>query len=99
MLYIHIAYATPEKQIVVPCHVPPGTTVHTAITQSSIFQHLSTPHIEHCPVGIFGKIVPLSQVLSDQDRIEIYRPLQVDPKQARRAREKKRKKEAAQKTS
>jgi putative ubiquitin-RnfH superfamily antitoxin RatB of RatAB toxin-antitoxin module len=88
MLRIQVVYATPEKHISLSCHVPEGTTVQAALAQSSIAPYLPS-NIDAYPVGIFGKIVPLAQILSDADRIEIYRPLQVDPKQARRAREEK----------
>ena len=37
-------------------------------------------------IGIFGKIVEFDQILQDQDRVEIYRPLATDPMQARRKR-------------
>jgi putative ubiquitin-RnfH superfamily antitoxin RatB of RatAB toxin-antitoxin module len=37
-------------------------------------------------VGIFGRVVPLDEVLADGDRVELYRPLAADPKSARRAR-------------
>ncbi|MGH8313045.1 MAG: RnfH family protein, partial [Gammaproteobacteria bacterium] len=39
-----------------------------------------------CRLGIFGRAVVPQQLLRDGDRVEIYRPLQVDPKQARRKR-------------
>ena len=41
-------------------------------------------------LGIYGKVVPPTTVLRDRDRIEIYRPLRVDPKEARRKRAKNR---------
>lgn len=40
----------------------------------------------HTPVGVWGRKAPLDQMLRDQDRVEVYRPLRVDPKVARRER-------------
>ena len=37
-------------------------------------------------LGIWGRSCSADQVLTDQDRVEIYRPLRVDPKVARRER-------------
>ena len=37
-------------------------------------------------VGIWGRVQPPQTLLRDQDRIELYRPLRVDPKEARRLR-------------
>ena len=42
--------------------------------------------IAHAPVGVFGRIADAAQILKDRDRVEIYRPLAADPRNARRAR-------------
>jgi len=70
--------------------MPAGSTVQMALVQSgvqSIF--LDIPELlargDLC-LGIWGRICNANQVLSDQDRVEIYRPLRVDPKVARRER-------------
>jgi uncharacterized protein len=41
---------------------------------------------EHYTLGIWGKKTTLNHVLQDLDRLELYRPLKVDPKVARRER-------------
>lgn len=81
---IEVIYATPERQLCLPLCVDEGSTVEDAIIKSNIQHHF--PHIEVNKVGIFGKLVSLSHLLSDGDRVEIYRPLLVDPKQARKLR-------------
>lgn len=86
LLHIEIAYLTPQKQMLVPCTIVEGTTVQEAILQSHILNHFSDIDLAHQKVGVFSKIVPLSHILSDKDRVEIYRPLIVDPKQSRKAR-------------
>lgn len=62
-----------------------GTTVTQALAASSIFKEF--PDLANKPMaGIWGRRVRLDHLLADKDRIEIYRPLRVDPKTARRER-------------
>ena len=92
---VEVAYATPEKQKIIELLVPEGTTARQAVEQSGIDREF--PDIDlNSPMGIFsrpldGKDLPLPEdyVLSARDRVEIYRPLIIDPKQARLARAKK----------
>lgn len=85
---IELVYAKPEEQSVVALRVPAGTTAAEAVTRSRLKERF--PEVERLPLGIFGKRVERDTPLSDGDRIEIYRPLTADPKQARRSRVKKR---------
>ena len=48
-------------------------------------------NLGQCPVGIFGRRVDRQSLVTDGDRVELYRPLIVDPKDARRERVKRRK--------
>ena len=84
---VEVAYALPERQMVIPLEVDEGTTVKQAILRSGILGKF--PGLELTPetkVGIFSKIVPMDTVLRDGDRVEIYRPLIADPKEVRRRR-------------
>jgi len=82
-LDVEVAYATPQRQLIVKLRVPPGTTVAQAIEASAIREQF--PQIEARPaVGIFSRKVTLDYLLSAGDRVEIYRPLLADPKEARR---------------
>jgi putative ubiquitin-RnfH superfamily antitoxin RatB of RatAB toxin-antitoxin module len=82
-LRVEVAYATPRRQRIVQLMVAAGTTVAEAIEMSAL--RLQFPEIEAQPtVGIFSDKVELQHVLSAGDRVEIYRPLQADPKEARR---------------
>ena len=83
---IEVAYATPEKQIILNCEVDAGNTVRDVVRNSGISQHF--PEIDHdrCDLGVFGKAVAEDYEPSDGDRIEIYRPLIADPKEIRRQR-------------
>ena len=83
---IEIAYATPDKQLILDCEVASGTTVRQAVKQSGIEQQFPEIDPDTCDVGIFGKVVAADQQLQPGDRIEIYRPLIADPKEIRRQR-------------
>ncbi|CBL45887.1 Conserved hypothetical protein [gamma proteobacterium HdN1] len=85
---IEVAYATPAQQWVIPVSVPVGTCVLDAIQQSGILQAAGIIGIESMAVGVFGKSVkdPKTAQLNKGDRIEIYRPLLIDPKTSRKRR-------------
>lgn len=74
--------AYPEGAQTRSLNLPAGATVRDALAASGFEGHA---------VGIFGKRVDLEQRLADGDRVEIYRPLAMDPKEARRQRALKRK--------
>ena len=88
MIRIEVAYAGLDKQTLLAIAVALGTTVADAIEQSAIRDEFPEIPEEPAAVGIFSRKVPLERVLRDGDRIEIYRPLIIDPKEARRRRAK-----------
>jgi len=61
-------------------------TVATALQHSGWLANLSPQEVKTLEVGVWGRRVPLSHVLRQDDRVELYRPLLVDPKVARRER-------------
>ena len=83
---VEVAYAIPEKQIIRAVNVDAGTTIGAAIVQSGIMMDFPDLELEDAKVGIFGKVASMTTVLSDGDRVEIYRPLIADPKEVRRKR-------------
>lgn len=83
---VEVAYAEPDKQLILPVNVDSGTTVGGAIVQSGIMMEFPELDIENSKVGIFGKVTVMTTVLKDGDRVEIYRPLIADPKEVRRKR-------------
>jgi len=85
-LWVEVAYATRARQLIVRIEVPVGCTVEQAIELSGIREKFSDMKVNRDEVGIFSRKVPLEQVLLEGDRVEIYRPLIADPKEARRAR-------------
>ncbi|MEA3405355.1 MAG: RnfH family protein [Pseudomonadota bacterium] len=79
---IEVAYALLEEQFLYVEEVEEGCTVEAALAQSKLLQE--HPGINIDKVGIFGKMVNKDQVLREGDRIEVYRPLKVDPRDRRR---------------
>lgn len=85
---VEVVYALPDAQTRVDLKVAPGTTVRQAIEHSGIVRRFPEIDIDAGKVGIFGKLVPPDAPLREGDRVEIYRPLIADPKDARRKRAK-----------
>ncbi|MFK8053334.1 MAG: RnfH family protein [Woeseiaceae bacterium] len=83
-LTIEIAYATAEQQLIKTFDVTPGTRVREAIITSEFDSSFPDIDLANCPVGIWGRVVGEDQVLSEGDRIEIYRTLAHNPREARR---------------
>ena len=88
LLGIEVAYATPQRQALVRIEAPPGCTLRQAIERSGILGEFPEISLEQCKVGIFGQLRQLDDTVEAGDRVEIYRPLTADPKQARRLRAK-----------
>jgi len=85
-IVVAVVYALPGEQPVVELQLAPQATVGEAIRQSGLLQRYPQIAASAICAGIFGRMVPLDTPLSDGDRVEIYRPLTVDPKEARRRR-------------
>jgi hypothetical protein len=66
--------------------VPAGSTVADAIAASPLSTEFPSLDLDAPPVGVWSRKATLRQVLKERDRIEVYRPLKVDPKVARRER-------------
>lgn len=86
MIQVEVAYAVPQAQTLMTLSVTLGTTALQAVELSGIVQQ--HPEIATRPLvlGIFGKRVPATTTLKAMDRVEIYRPLLANPKEARRQR-------------
>ena len=93
---VEVAYALPDKQRIVKLDVTPGTTALEAVTLSKldeVFDELVVG--SDLKVGVWGKATTADRVLAAGERVEIYRPLLVDPKEVRKARAAKAKTKAA----
>ncbi|ABA57698.1 Protein of unknown function UPF0125 [Nitrosococcus oceani ATCC 19707] len=86
MMTVEVAYARPDKQVILKASVPENTTLEAAIQASGILEQFPEIDLDKNKVGIFGKLSKRDAPLCFGNRIEIYRPLIADPKQARRER-------------
>ena len=85
---VEVVYAIPEHCWCLTLHLVPGSTVADAIARFQREGRCPLP-IDLAPgAGIFGKSCDPQTRLRDGDRVEIYRPLLIDPKEERRARAK-----------
>ena len=78
---VEVVRARPQGAETMSLELPAGATVREAVTASGL------PHDDL--FGIFGRRVGPAHRLADGDRVEIYRPLAIDPKEARRRRARK----------
>jgi hypothetical protein len=85
-LKVEVVYALPDRQVMKRLNVAKGTTAENAIVQSGILDMFPEIDLAKNRYGIFGKLIKNGTVLHHRDRIEIYRPLIIDPKDARRKR-------------
>ncbi len=83
---VQVCYATPACEFLRDLQVAAGTTIEQAINESSLLQQVDGIDLATCTVGIHGKKKALETVLREHDRVEVYRPLIADPKEARRRR-------------
>lgn len=88
---VEVVYALPTEQVLLHVRVAPHTTVIQAIRASGVLARYPEITLESLQAGIFGKAVSLDAQLNAGERVEIYRPLIVDPKEARRRRNKNKK--------
>lgn len=85
---IEVCYATNYSQNIIQLELPEGSNIKTAIIISGILNLFPEIDLTRNKIGIFSKIKKLTDILQSGDRVEIYRPLLIDPKEARRARAK-----------
>lgn len=91
LISITVCFSPAPRQVSeIPLQLPQGTTVQQAVTQAT--QHASWPAdwsqprcLELSP-GLWNRKCGWDSVLREGDRVELYRPLRVDPKVARRER-------------
>lgn len=85
-LAVEVAYSPAARQVsLVQLVLPPGATVADALAASRLFG-TALPLPPGLSVGIWGRRQPLETALRDGDRVEVWRALTVDPKEARRQR-------------
>ena len=88
MIRVEVVYAMREEQVLVALDVEEGTTARQAVEQSGVLRRFPEVDLARTSIGIFGRVTTPDTLLRDGDRVEIYRALLADPKDARRARAK-----------
>lgn len=83
---VEVVYAGSERQLLRRLDLPAGSTVIQAVEQSGLLPELPAGDFDAARLGIFSRRVAPDDVLQDGDRVEMYRPLTLDPKDARRRR-------------
>ncbi len=81
---IEVVYALPHEQTLIQVTANEDSSVEEAVGLSGILSIHPEITLEDFRVGIYGKPVPITQKLKNGDRVEIYRPLAADPREARR---------------
>ena len=83
-LNIKVVYATSAVQRVVSVRVPAGTVAREAVDMSGIGSMFADIDLLNAPLGVYGESVADNYLLQEGDRLEIYRPLENDPRDRRR---------------
>lgn len=83
-MHVGVAYADKFKKTWLKLDVPDGSSVRDAIERSGLLQQFPEIDLEVNKVGIFGRLTGLDTVLTDGNRVEIYRPITADPETVER---------------
>lgn len=85
-IQVEVCFITPDHQFLRKLIVPVGTTLRDAIVKSELAKEFPYIDFDQLKTGIYSKLKTPDTVLREFDRVEIYRPLTVDPMIARHRR-------------
>lgn len=85
-LRVTVVYCARDRQWIVGVEVPAGSTLRDAVLASGLPQRVPGLDPAALDLGVFNELRKADEAVRDGDRIEVYRPLAIDPKQARRIR-------------
>ena len=85
-MQVEVVFALAEKQVLQAVELPDGATVADAIDASAIARQFPGVDVGDLQAGIWGRTVERACAVRDGDRVELYRPLEMDPREARRLR-------------
>ena len=89
LVRVTVAFCAEDAEDITELSLPAGATVRDAIDASQLYAR--RPELNHTgDAGIWGRRCSLDRTLTDGDRVELYRPLTIDPMEARRLRGKRR---------
>lgn len=83
-MQVEIVFALPERQVLLAVTVPEGATVADVLSVSGIERQFPNHDLSACQAGVWGQPVERDRLVRDGDRIEVLRPLEMDPREARR---------------
>lgn len=83
-MQVEVAFALPERQYLEAVSVADSATVADAIRLCGVEERFPDVRFDELQVGIWGRPVERTHALREGDRVEIYRPLEIDPREARR---------------
>ena len=84
LIDVEVAYATEQQQVVIQIQTNNPTSILEAIQASGLLSRFPEINLNSQKTGIFGQLAELSHTVQPGDRIEIYRPLKINPMDARR---------------
>jgi uncharacterized protein len=85
-LRVEVVYALRAGEDAVSLKLAPGATALDALRASGVLERHPGIDLARQRIGIHGRVVDMTALLADGDRVEVYRPLAMDPKEARRRR-------------
>lgn len=83
---ITVVYALPGQQVIRELVLDDGASLEKALQASGLLQEFPEIKARNFKAGIYGQVMPPATALKNGDRVEIYRPLIIEPKEARRKR-------------
>lgn len=86
LIDVEVAFANPEQPLIIQLKVAKGSSVQQVIKLSGIAKQVADIDLTSLKVGVFSQLCGLDKIVEQDDRVEIYRPLQHHPMEARRKR-------------
>ena len=84
LINVEVVLATAPKQALIALRVPAGATAAEVIAASGVEAQFPDIALVELAVGVWGRLVKRDHVVREGDRVEIYRPLRIEPREARR---------------
>lgn len=81
---VEVVFALPDRQVLLAVEIAARATVAEVLAASGIARQFPEHDLDALQAGIWGRLVERSQSVRDGDRIELFRPLAMDPREARR---------------
>jgi putative ubiquitin-RnfH superfamily antitoxin RatB of RatAB toxin-antitoxin module len=81
---VEVVFALPERQVLLPVNLSDGATVADALEVSGIARHFPDENLDSLQAGVWGQPVERDRLVREGDRVEVFRPLEMEPREARR---------------